>query len=522
MEHVDGCTVETSSTPARPASAELTGHDLVRAVTGGEAPRSWFGTGWVEACFRLIMQVPTRSNTPTSRGVIHRDIKPTNIMITRTGPVVLLDFGLASAQGAHKLTRSGAMVGSLPYMAPEQVQGKIDAIDARTDVYALGVTLYEMLTLHSPYLAEDSEVTRRHVLEGRPRAIRECNPSVPWDAETVCLTAMERDPQRRYGSAALLARDLENVLELRPIEARPPGPLLRLQRFAQRHPAWTVGALLGAAVVIGGPLALWSQQRAANRRIQQALDDTTRERDAAPHRSRARRGQLLPGALRRRAAARARRRSQPRRRPADGAGAPPAAAGRARLRREVPRGTSGRCARARRRGTAPAHARDHRDAPRPSRGRAQALRTLGRDPLRREREAPANRDADESLGETCNDLGVLQWTMGSLDAATASFHRAIEIFERLTAEEPESTRSAETPRPTSTSTSRRAGDQQRDRRGRGVVREGARMERDDGKARARRDALARAARVRADRPRQPPRRRRSAGAGSRRVRARPG
>src|SRR5262245_60290790 len=116
---------------------------------------------------------------------------------------------------------------------------------------------------------------------GRPRAIRDCNPSVPWDAETVCLTAMERDPERRYASAALMARDLENVLELRPIEARPPGPLLRTQRFVQRHPAWTVGALLGAALVIGGPLALWAQQRASNRTIQRALDDTTRERDAA-------------------------------------------------------------------------------------------------------------------------------------------------------------------------------------------------------------------------------------------------
>jgi len=198
-------------------------------------------------------------------------------MLGTDGQVRLVDFGCSLAEGVDRLTRTGTELGSLPYMAPEQIRS--GAADRRTDVYGLGVTLYELLTLKAPYLQPNPDLTRKLILEGRARAPRLLNQNVSWDAETVCLVAMDKDPERRYASMQDLAADLTRILEHRPIVARRPGALLRVRRAVQRHPTLAVGCILGALLVIFGPLALWLQASTHAAELATTLADVERLSD---------------------------------------------------------------------------------------------------------------------------------------------------------------------------------------------------------------------------------------------------
>jgi hypothetical protein len=273
MERIEGCTLaELLKQLTGRAPESLRGEDLYLP-----------GRSWVDACLDVAAQVAEALAHAHGRGILHRDVKPSNIMLRPDGRALLLDFGLTSAGRGERATRTGSQLGTLLYMSPEQVGARRD-LDARTDVYSLGATLYEMLALQVPYRGDDDLGTQQLITSGAPDPIRARNRRVAADVETVCLKAMERDPERRYSNATALAADLGNLLARRPVAARPPGPLLRARRWAERRPALVTGLFLGTLLLAGTPSALFVQEKRHGDALEGALlrlgDALAAEQDA--------------------------------------------------------------------------------------------------------------------------------------------------------------------------------------------------------------------------------------------------
>jgi serine/threonine protein kinase len=178
-------------------------------------------------------------------GIIHRDIKPANLLIDRNGAVWITDFGLARFHSDLSLTGTGDVVGTLRYMSPEQALARRGVVDQRTDVYALGVTLYELLTLHPAFDGRDHQELLRQIAIDEPIPPRRLNPAIPRDLETIVLKAMAKDVSSRYVTAQEMAGDLRRFLDDQPIVARRPGLLECTWRWARRH-----GKQLASAAVI--------------------------------------------------------------------------------------------------------------------------------------------------------------------------------------------------------------------------------------------------------------------------------
>lgn len=186
------------------------------------------------------------------KGVLHRDVKPANLLLDDRNEVWVVDFGLAKLANDERLTTTGHIVGTLQYLAPECLHG---TSDARSDVYGLGATMYELLTLSAPVEGDSPVQIMKRIAESTPVPPRKLNPHIPRDLETIVLKAMSRDPARRYASARLLAEDLQAFLEDRPIRARRESAPERAWRWARQHPAvaalscCTVAALALAAAL---------------------------------------------------------------------------------------------------------------------------------------------------------------------------------------------------------------------------------------------------------------------------------
>jgi eukaryotic-like serine/threonine-protein kinase len=247
-------------------SALVEGRDLAGELAN-RRPGFRKAAEWV-AALALALEHAHRS------GVIHRDVKPSNVLIDRNGQVYLADFGLAKILGANAtLSIDGQVIGTPAYMAPEQARGEKAIVDVRTDVYGLGVILYELLTGSRPFVGSDQMVLVRIQVED-PRPPRGLDAAIARDLETVCLKAMAKEPGRRYSSAADLAADLSRYLRGEPVLARPVGRLGTLWRRCRRRPllAGMVASLV-LAVVAGTAGVTWQWRRAEfqRRRALEAL-----------------------------------------------------------------------------------------------------------------------------------------------------------------------------------------------------------------------------------------------------------
>ena len=231
---------------------------------GGPVGEPLAESTWVDACLGLVHQVARALDHSHRQGVVHRDVKPSNIMVTAGGRALLLDFGLARPADASRITNTGQLVGSQAYASPEQISGT-SVVDARSDVYSLGVTLYELLGLRLPYSSREADLTRRRILAGHPRPPSALNPLVLRSIQTVCLTAMDPDPARRYATAGAFAQDLEALLDGRPIQARPPGPWVRARRWVSVRPGLSLVAGALVLLAVSGGMEWYGQaQREAD------------------------------------------------------------------------------------------------------------------------------------------------------------------------------------------------------------------------------------------------------------------
>lgn len=246
-------------------------------------------------CLRLMAEICEAIHYAHEQGIIHRDLKPTNILVDEEGQPKILDFGIARAidaetPGSGAVTQSGQLIGTLNYMSPEQIQGVRDGLDRRSDVYSLGVVLYEMLTGHMPYDIHDLPLPEmaRVICEVEARPMSAAHPHLRGDVETIVSKSLQKDRDARYPSASALAGDIRRYLDNQPILARPPSALYLLMKFTRRHTAAVLGAIGIVMALVGGLagttlFAVRAQQNAklANEGMATAIFQTYRARMAA-------------------------------------------------------------------------------------------------------------------------------------------------------------------------------------------------------------------------------------------------
>jgi serine/threonine-protein kinase len=215
-------------------------------------------TRWLRQAAVWMISLAHAVHYAHQQGVLHRDLKPGNILVDTHGASYLTDFGLAKCDGRASLTGSHRTMGTPQYASPEQLDGRARATPA-SDVYGLGAVLYELLTGRPPFAGDNPLTTARQVLETEPILPQALNPQVDGDLSTVCLTCLRKDPTRRYESAEAVAADLERWLGYQPIRARPVTPFERAAGCIRRNPfASLLTGILALELVIGaGVMRLW-------------------------------------------------------------------------------------------------------------------------------------------------------------------------------------------------------------------------------------------------------------------------
>jgi serine/threonine protein kinase/WD40 repeat protein len=222
---------------------------------------------FIRAVVNLGIQVADALAHAHRMGIIHRDVKPGNLLLDSAGHAWIADFGLAQCQTDTHLTLSGTLVGTLRYMSPEQTLGRRIAIDHRTDIYSLGVTLYELLTLQPAFRGRDRQDLMRRIVHEEPPPPRVVNRAIPEELETIVLKAMAKKPEERYASAQELAEDLGRFLNDEPIRAKRPTVWKRAVKWSRRHKTAVIAASI-VLVVAGASAAVVAYERFKGQQIE--------------------------------------------------------------------------------------------------------------------------------------------------------------------------------------------------------------------------------------------------------------
>jgi WD40 repeat protein/serine/threonine protein kinase/tetratricopeptide (TPR) repeat protein len=262
------------------------GTSAAAASGGGENPSSGLPSTRedVRRVTGLIEKAARGLHAAHESGLIHRDIKPGNIMVTPSGDPVILDFGLARDEDdkEQSLTHSGDLLGTPAYMSPEQLLAQRITLDRRTDIYSLGVTLFECLTLRRPFDAPTRDGLYQQILAGNPPDPSKLNAQVSRDLKVILETALEKDRGRRYKTALDFAEDLRRFRGFEPILARPAGPALRFQRWVQRNPVIATATLSAFVILVTVVVILVTLLRSVGKERdakEQALAEVEKERD---------------------------------------------------------------------------------------------------------------------------------------------------------------------------------------------------------------------------------------------------
>ena len=242
------------------------------AASSLSTTRSHRGAEFYRTAARLMVQASTALDHAHSFGVIHRDVKPANLLIDGRGNLWVTDFGLAQIMADGQLTHTGDLVGTLAYMSPEQAGGSGTPLDHRTDIYSLGATLYELLTLEPLFGGNNRPALLHRILNDEPCPPRSLDRAIPIELETIVLKAVSKNPADRYKTAQEMADDLQRFLDNKPIQARRPTVIDRVRKWGRRHPSVVVATVLLlvfsiAGLVVNNYLLAREQQR-----TQAALD----------------------------------------------------------------------------------------------------------------------------------------------------------------------------------------------------------------------------------------------------------
>ena len=215
----------------------------------------------IRRAVELIAKVARTVHYAHEHGILHRDIKPGNILLDHNGEPHLTDFGLARlAETESTITGTREVLGTPSYMAPEQAAGETTKLGKTTDVYGLGAVLYQLLTGQPPFAGGTTYETVKLLLETEPRRPRLLNPKVDRDLSAICLKCLEKDPQRRYPAAAGLAEDLEHWLKHEPIQAKPSGFFTHIRKWVRRNPSTSVLVTLLIALAVGLSVTVWNRK----------------------------------------------------------------------------------------------------------------------------------------------------------------------------------------------------------------------------------------------------------------------
>ncbi|MFY9344739.1 MAG: serine/threonine-protein kinase [Planctomycetota bacterium] len=246
-------------------------------LLNGDAPTVIDGTlglapekGYVAECAMFVAQLASALAVAHQANVVHRDLKPRNLMLDDRRQVKLLDFGLAKSLGEGSISMSGEITGTAHYMSPEQTLAKRVEIDHRADIWSLGVILYELLTLRRPFDGKNLQQVVYEICFQEPVPMQKRNHRVPRDLVTICQKALEKDPSKRYQTAAEFEADLQRFLRWEPVHARPASATTRLLKWARRHRTETA---IAGALVLGGMTLLglrWHEGRQADELLAQA------------------------------------------------------------------------------------------------------------------------------------------------------------------------------------------------------------------------------------------------------------